>query len=103
MSGTQLIEEFGEALPAPSTDGTETLTINVEWQGGHRDRVRIEHRFAATAEQQSVSEVLVNGRSMNDVMRTVARFFDMERVEASDRAFVLTFRSRDVGMERNDA
>jgi hypothetical protein len=91
-----------------TVDGTETLNISVDWRNGSRDRVRVVH-FAVSGptptttdgdetvvdmSQAQTGEVLVDGRSVNDLLRAFAQFMDweLEFPDDTDQA-IFKFRS----------
>lgn len=65
--------------------GAETLTLKVFWERGHRDRIVITHEPVG-----SPVDMVVVGRSQNDVMKTVARFFDYD-LECTEGRFIFKF------------
>jgi hypothetical protein len=81
--------------PPVTVDGVETLHIDIEWRNGHRDRVRVVHVGVRPDQPNSdwPSEVLVDGRSVNDLLRAFAQFMDWE-LEFPDNAKQAIFKFR---------
>lgn len=71
-----------------SITGNESLRLDVQWVDSHRDRIRILHTPVGGPGKQLV----VDGRSMDDVMKTIAQFFDYELDLTQENAFVLRFK-----------
>ena len=61
-----------DIVSSSPVNGDEVLTLKVAWVNGHRDRIVIEHTPVGAA----TPVVVVSGRSGNDAMRAIARFFD---------------------------
>jgi hypothetical protein len=69
-----------------NVDGVERLTVDVTWVNQHRDRVEVLHISVGCPTQ-----LVVKGRSSNDLMKTIAAFLDYT-LECTEDSFVFKFK-----------